>query len=439
MYRRAAVAVSALGLVLSLLGGRPAAASGFQDLSQVPWAAPAIDLVAGQGAMVGVSASRFDPEAAISRQEVAVILSRILALGTEASLLPFQDQAEVAPWARVAMAQAVAAGLIKGEGSLLAPDQAVSRAEAAVLLWRLAGSPTPLAAAPPFADQAQIPTWAAPAVSALTALGVVTGLPGHLFQPEAPVSRAAFALMLARVEPDLAAMPGLPRAVAGRVSQWIAPNQSTLAVQSGLAGPAGGVLLASGRVWPLGPGAAVWVGGQPADLYALAQGDPVSALLEADGNLGLVIDFGPGGLTPLTVENASMASLFLSDGTVWTVPASLSATLGQVTAPVLPSDLVGAVLAGPPSASAPLRLDQVTLPDLSGLVVRVGQNSLTVAVASSPSPFLTAGTWLVATTPKTAYQGPSGAASGPPPVGSTVSVLATLSGTGQLTAQVVAW
>lgn len=438
MYRRAAVAVSALGLALTLLPGRPAAASGFQDLSAVPWAAPAIDLVAGQGAMVGVGPGRFDPDAAISRQEVAIILSRILALGTGASLLPYQDQAEVAPWARVAMAQAVAAGLIKGEGTLLAPDQAVSRAEAAVLLWRLAGSPLPPATAPPFADQAQIPTWAVPAVSALTALGVVTGLPGHLFQPEAPVSRAAFALMLARVEPDLAAMPGLPRAVAGRVSQWIAPSESTLAVQSDLAGPAGGVLLASGRVWPLAPGADVWVGGHPADLYALATGDPVSALLEADGSLGLVIDFGPGGATPLTVENASPTSLFLSNGTVWTVPASFSATLGQVRAPVLPSDLVGAVLASSPSASAPLRLDQITLPDLAGLVVRVGPGSLTLAVAASPSPFLPIGTWSVATTPHTAFQGPSGSGS-LPPVGATVTVLASLSGTGQLTAQVVAW
>lgn len=441
MRCRASLAAAALTLVLILPGARPGAASGFRDLGQVPWAGPEITLLTLQGAMVGVSPWSFAPGAAISRQEVAVVLSRLLALSATTSLAPFGDHAKVAPWARSALAEAVAAGLIKGEGGLLAPWQPVTRAEAAVLLWRLAGEPQPAGTLSPFADQAAIPLWAAPAGAALSSLGVVTGFPGHLFAPQQPVSRAAFAVMLARLEPDLSSMPGLPAAVAGRVSEWLAPNQSTLAVQSQLVGSAGGVLLTTGRAWPFQPDASVEVAGTPQDLYALAAGDPVAAALAADGSITLLLDFGPGGSLPLTIENASASQLFLSNGQVLTVPGALSARLGGTTAAVLPSDLVGAVLASAPASpvASPLVLDQITLPDLSGVVVSDGALTMTVQLASSASPYLAAGSWPVTVNSATVFQGPDGVGSGPPPPGTMVRLLAILAANGQLTAQVVAW
>ncbi|MHB1981458.1 MAG: S-layer homology domain-containing protein [Sulfobacillus sp.] len=438
MSRRLFRLMAVLYVLCALVSATPVSASGFSDLPQVPWAAPEITLLADQGALLGVGGGRFDPSAAVSREAVAVILSRILALHSKASLADFADQATVSLWARAQVAEAVAAGLLKGEGALLAPLQPLSRAQAAVLLWRLAGQPAASSAAPAFADQAAIPSWAVAAVQSLTSLGVITGEPGHLFEPDGVVSRAQLAVMLARLEPDLAALPGLPTAVAGRVGQWIAPNQAGLAVQSQIAGVGGGVLMASGKLWPLASSAAIWLGQSRADLYALAAGDPLAGVLGPDGTLDLVLDFGPGASFPLTVENASDNALFMSDGSVWPVTAPLVATMGTVTAPVFPSDLVGAVLAKPLQPGLALDLAQITVPNLSGTVSAESATSITLTAANAPTPFLTAGSWTLVTSAQTSYNGPSGNGT-MPPLGAQVTVLATLAASGTLTAQVVAW
>lgn len=438
MFWRVLKVMAALLVVLALLPGRPVLASGFTDLSKVPWATPEITLLADQGAILGVGGLQFDPSAPVSREAVAVILARILPLHSEASLASFADQSTVSGWAKPALAEAVAAGLIKGEGDLLAPLQPLSRAQAAVLLWRLAGEPAAGVQASIFADQASIPAWAQAAVHSLSALGVISGEPGHLFMPSGIVTRAQLAVMLARLEPDLPSLPGLATAVAGRVSQWVAPNQTDLAVQSQLAGAGGGVLLASGKLWPISAAAPIWLGQNRSDLYALVAGDPLAAVLGPDGSLALVIDFGPGAGSLLTVENASHSSLFLSDASVWPVTSSLLATVGPVTAPVLPSDLIGAVLAKPPQPNAPLDLTQITVPNLQGTVSAESTNALTLLSANSPTPFLAAGSWTIATPAATVFQGPSGAG-GPPAVGTQVTVLATLGSDGSLVAQVVAW
>ncbi len=438
MFWRPLRLIAILCVVSALFSATPALAAGFTDLAQVPWAAPEITLLADQGALLGVGGGRFDPSAPVSREAVAIILSRVLALHTKASLAGFADQSTVSPWARPQVAEAVAAGLLKGEGALLAPLQSLSRAQAAVLLWRLAGQPVALSAAPSFADQPTIPSWAVAAVQSLTSLRVITGEPGHLFDPNGVVSRAQLAVMLVRLEPDLAALPGLPAAVAGRVGQWIAPNQASLAVQSQLAGAGGGVLMASGKLWPLSSSAAIWLGQRRSDLYALAAGDPLAGVLAAGGSLALVLDFGPGAASPLTVENASGNALFLSDGSVWPVTAPLVATMGTLTANVVPSDLVGAVLAQPPQPGLTLDLAQITVPNLSGTVTAESATSITVTTANAPTPFLTAGTWTLATTAQTSYNGPR-ASGNMPPLGAQVTVLATLAASGTLSAQVVAW
>lgn len=438
MFWRLRAVLGALSALLLLLAARPALAAGFSDLKEVPWAAPEITLLADQGAVFGVGGSLFDPSAPVSREAVAVILARVLALQKEASLAPFADQATVSPWARPAMAEAVAAGLIKGEGDLLAPLQPLSRAEAAVLLWRLADQPAAGAAAPTFSDQASIPSWALSAVASLSGLGVVVGERGHLFAPDQTVTRAELAVMLARLEPDLAALPGLPTAVAGRVGQWVAPNQAGLAVQSQLAGPGGGVLMAGGKLWPIEPAASIWLMNTPADLYALAASDPVAGVLAPGGSLSLLIDFGPGASAPLTVENASATALFLSDAQVLPVRSPLLASLGRVTAPMVPSDLVGAVLATPPKAGSRLDLAELTVPNLEGMISAESTNSITLVAETSPTPFLTAGSWTIATGPSTAFDGPNGSG-GLPAIGTQVTVLTTLDADGSLSAQVVAW
>jgi hypothetical protein len=86
----------------------------------------------------------FNPKEQITRQDLAVILDRILTVversipaGDETELLGFSDQGQVSDYARPSVAAMVKAGIIKGDGTGLNPRGAATRAEAAVMLYRV--------------------------------------------------------------------------------------------------------------------------------------------------------------------------------------------------------------------------------------------------------------------------------------------------------------
>jgi hypothetical protein len=86
------------------------------------------------------------------------------------------------------------AGLTQGVApGVYGADRAVTRAEMAVLLWRLAGSP----AAPNhvFADEAQIPAWARVATDWMRGAGITVP---PAFRPSDTVTRAEMAAFLWR-------------------------------------------------------------------------------------------------------------------------------------------------------------------------------------------------------------------------------------------------
>ena len=85
--------------------------------------------------------SSFAPDRAVTRQEMAQILSQYAKLqgveitASEDALSPYQDCSSVADWASGAMAWAVESGLISGRSAqTLAPADSVTRAEGATIL-----------------------------------------------------------------------------------------------------------------------------------------------------------------------------------------------------------------------------------------------------------------------------------------------------------------
>ena len=136
-----AMAVTAL----HRLAGMPeAAAAGFADVKAGSWYEAAVNWAADSGVTAGVTPDRFDPEAPLSREQLAAFLYRYagqtgqdVSVGEEVSLTGFPDAAAVSPWAEDALAWAVGAEIIRGDGAgLLRPDAAATRAEFAALLRR---------------------------------------------------------------------------------------------------------------------------------------------------------------------------------------------------------------------------------------------------------------------------------------------------------------
>lgn len=98
--------------------------------------------IAKQLGIVNGSSNRFNPRGFLTRQDMMVMIDLALqAAGRElpagGSLARFADAGEVAGYARSSAARLVAAGIVKGADGKLMPGNHLTRAEAAVLLYRL--------------------------------------------------------------------------------------------------------------------------------------------------------------------------------------------------------------------------------------------------------------------------------------------------------------
>ena len=123
---------TAAAIIANLKGYDPNAsydAPAFDDL-EGHWAANAIAFCVSQGLMSGYTDNTFRPDNAITRQEFAVVLTRV-AGETESGELPFTDNDSIAPYAADSVYTAYVRGWIGGydDGTFL-PERNVTRAEA---------------------------------------------------------------------------------------------------------------------------------------------------------------------------------------------------------------------------------------------------------------------------------------------------------------------
>ena len=108
----------------------------FVDVSPSAWYAPSVDAAFSAGLAHGITSTTFDPRAPITREQMAVMLARLLGSSVaEGSLGAFTDASSVAPWALAGVRTAVGAGLLVGfpNGSFQ-PAGLSTRAEAAAVL-----------------------------------------------------------------------------------------------------------------------------------------------------------------------------------------------------------------------------------------------------------------------------------------------------------------
>lgn len=118
----------------------------FDDVPRGQWYTDAIWWAKLTGVVSGTSATAFDPEGEITREQLAVILYNYTkqfapgSLTATGSLAGFPDAASVSSWARTEMAWAVGNGLISGTGSgsvaYLTPQGSATRAQVAAILMR---------------------------------------------------------------------------------------------------------------------------------------------------------------------------------------------------------------------------------------------------------------------------------------------------------------
>ncbi|RXZ78977.1 hypothetical protein EBB07_24905 [Paenibacillaceae bacterium] len=155
------------------------------------WAASYIQRAVEGQLVNGYPDGSFRPDAPITRAEL--ILITIGALGEEEADQPlaFRDSDNIGAWAKRAIAQAAASGIISGykDGSFR-PNAPVTRAELATIIARAFGLTEEQHTAADIADYDDIPRWAQEAVANALSGGIITGREDNKFEPDAPATRA---------------------------------------------------------------------------------------------------------------------------------------------------------------------------------------------------------------------------------------------------------
>lgn len=111
--------------------------TGFSDVPANEWYSAAVVWATENGIVNGTSATTFEPDAPITREQIATILFRYSkAERTDKTLAAFPDAGTVSSYAYDAMCWAVSEGLINGSDGKLVPQDNATRVQIAAILMR---------------------------------------------------------------------------------------------------------------------------------------------------------------------------------------------------------------------------------------------------------------------------------------------------------------
>ena len=176
----------------------------FGDVDDGDWFADAVRFVYENGMMNGVSETDFAPHAATSRSMIVTILYRLEGEPVVDYAMDFTDVAGDAYYAE-AVRWAASEGIVGGYGGgLFGSDDAVTREQLAVILYRYAvykgydvsiGEDTNILSYDDFADLSE---YAIPAMQWACGAGIITGVTDATLVPQGEATRAQVAAMLMR-------------------------------------------------------------------------------------------------------------------------------------------------------------------------------------------------------------------------------------------------
>ena len=176
----------------------------FGDVDDGDWFAGAVRFVYENGMMNGVSETDFAPHAATSRSMIVTILYRLEGEPVVDYAMDFTDVAGDAYYAE-AVRWAASEGIVGGYGGgLFGSDDAVTREQLAVILYRYAvykgydvsiGEDTNILS---YADFADLSEYAIPSMQWACGAGVITGVTDATLVPQGEATRAQVAAMLMR-------------------------------------------------------------------------------------------------------------------------------------------------------------------------------------------------------------------------------------------------
>ena len=170
-----AVSATALAAIPSDIGGH--------------WAQGTIIQWTTNGYISGYPDGTFKPDNSITRAEFVVMVNK--AMGYNKRGNAYFSDVSAAHWAYAEIMKGVEAGYITGNGDgTFRPDAPVTRQEAAVMISKILGLDQDYASAAKYVDYRYIPSWAAGYVGAVSKAGIMTGYPDGDFKSDRVLTRA---------------------------------------------------------------------------------------------------------------------------------------------------------------------------------------------------------------------------------------------------------
>ena len=182
----------------------------FIDLAN-HWAKSDVELMAARHVAQGVSATKFGPDASITRAEFAAILVRALGIPQQASefAVPSYKDVKKSDWFYSSVEAAAKAGLVqRNADGTFAPKARITRQEMAAMVaqaMKAAGKEAALTAGEvasilgEFADQGEIAAWAQEAAAVAAKEGIISGRGNGMYAPKANATRAEGFAMVRRL------------------------------------------------------------------------------------------------------------------------------------------------------------------------------------------------------------------------------------------------
>ena len=171
----------------------------FSDVSASYWGYDAISSLSSKGIVSGYPDGTFKPDASITRAEFATMLVKALGLDTTGTTGQFTD-VTADSWYYGSVNAAASAGLVSGMGdNLFAPNALITREQMAVMVSKALGNKAPATNGTElnaFSDSSSVSSWAVSGMEEAVKAGIVSGMTADTLAPQADATRAQAAVMI---------------------------------------------------------------------------------------------------------------------------------------------------------------------------------------------------------------------------------------------------
>ena len=178
----------------------------FSDVSANDWYKKNVDFVTARGIMNGVGGSEFAPSATVTRAMVVATLQRMEDKNYSNTAVPFADVAADS-WYAASVAWAHENGIVKGISETeFAPEAPVTREQLALILSNYVNYVASLSSdadLSAYVDSAAVSDWALSGVKSVVGLGIISGDDKAQLNPKGNASRAEYSTMLKRTIENL--------------------------------------------------------------------------------------------------------------------------------------------------------------------------------------------------------------------------------------------